>query len=153
MVSTNTRSSWPGYSSRAEYQGAIGLDPRFRAALYNIAIDWLLQIHPRGAVRLFSKALRLHPMVVWVLNTVCQTAPGFRSCNHACESNCRPVVEEGRVYIVAARDIRPGEELSFDYACAREGGPDERHPERYACRCGSRRCRGTLLSPRRGRKG
>ncbi len=76
-----------------------------------------------------------------------------RFINHACEPNCRPVVEGGRVYIVAARDIRPGEELSYDYAYAREGGPDERHPERYACHCGARRCRGTLLSPRRGRKG
>lgn len=76
-----------------------------------------------------------------------------RFINHACEPNCRPVVEGGRVFIVAARGIRPCEDLSYDHAYAREGGPDERHPERYGCRCGSRRCRGSLLSPRRARRG
>lgn len=76
-----------------------------------------------------------------------------RFINHACDPNCRPVIEGGRVYIVAARDIDPGEELAYDYAYAREGGPDEQREERYACRCGSRRCRGTMLSPRRAGRG
>jgi hypothetical protein len=33
----------------------------------------------------------------------------------------------------------------------REGTDDERSQERYACRCGAARCRGTMLSPRRPR--
>lgn len=77
-----------------------------------------------------------------------------RFINHACEPNCRPVIEGGRVSIVAARDIEPGVELAYDYAYSRDGGPDEQKEERYACRCGARRCRGTMLSPRRaGRAG
>jgi hypothetical protein len=77
-----------------------------------------------------------------------------RFINHSCEPNCRPVIEGGRVYIVVARDIAPGEELSYDYAYTREGGTDEQREERYSCGCGARRCRGTMLSPRRaGRRG
>jgi SET domain-containing protein len=73
-----------------------------------------------------------------------------RFLNHSCEPNCAPVLEAGRVYIETARDIQPGEELTYDYAYRREGGEPE---ERYACRCGARRCRGTLLSPRSSRGG
>ncbi|HKB08248.1 MAG TPA: SET domain-containing protein-lysine N-methyltransferase [Candidatus Polarisedimenticolia bacterium] len=76
-----------------------------------------------------------------------------RFLNHSCDPNCAPVVEGGRVFIEAARDIRPGEELTYDYAYRREGGADEEREDRYACRCGARRCRGTLLSPRRPRTG
>jgi uncharacterized protein len=76
-----------------------------------------------------------------------------RFLNHSCEPNCAPVVEDGRVFIEAARDIRTGEELTYDYAYRREGGADEELEDRYACRCGARRCRGTLLSPRRPRSG
>jgi len=74
-----------------------------------------------------------------------------RFLNHSCEPNCAPVVERGRVFIEAAREIRPGEELTYDYAYRREGGADEDREERYACGCGARRCRGSLLSPRRPR--
>jgi len=74
-----------------------------------------------------------------------------RFLNHSCEPNCVPVVERGRVFIEAARGIRPGEELTYDYAYRREGGADEDREERYACGCGARRCRGSLLSPRRPR--
>ena len=88
-------------------------------------------------------------------STVIDAAKGggaARFLNHSCEPNCAPVVERGRVFIEAARDILPGEELTYDYAYRREGGTDEAGADRYACRCGARRCRGSLLSPRR-RKG
>jgi len=89
-------------------------------------------------------------------STVIDAAVGgnaARFINHSCEPNCVPLVEAGRVFITAARDIRPGEEVAYDYAYARQGSEDERRPERYDCRCGARRCRGTTLSPRleRGR--
>jgi len=74
-----------------------------------------------------------------------------RFINHSCEPNCAPVIEGGGVFIEARRDIAPGEELSYDYALPRTGGEDEETGERYACRCGARRCRGTMLSPRGAR--
>ena len=51
------------------------------------------------------------------------------------------------VHIDAARDIEPEEELSYDYAYEREEGDDEESEKLYVCRCGARRCRGTILAP------
>ena len=87
--------------------------------------------------------------------TVIDAAVGGSSArylNHSCEPNCRQVVEGDRVFIDAARGIKKGEELTYDYALGREGGADEEARARYACRCGARRCRGTLLSQRRARR-
>jgi SET domain-containing protein len=65
--------------------------------------------------------------------------------NHSCEPNCEPRVEDGHIYIYALRDIREGEELCYDYAYEREA--DEKDAL-YPCRCGSPRCRGTILAPK-----
>jgi uncharacterized protein len=71
-----------------------------------------------------------------------------RFINHACEPNCESVIERGRVFIDAIRAIRKGEELTYDYAYARDGTEtEEEETTLYVCRCGSRRCRGTILAP------
>ena len=38
-----------------------------------------------------------------------------RYINHACEPNSRAVLEEGRVFIYASREIKRGEEITMDY--------------------------------------
>jgi hypothetical protein len=38
-----------------------------------------------------------------------------RYINHSCKPNCEPDVHKRRVYIYASRDIKAGEELSYDY--------------------------------------
>jgi hypothetical protein len=89
-------------------------------------------------------------------HTVIDAAVGgsaARYLNHSCEPNCAPLIESRRVTVTARRDVRPGEELTYDYAYAREGGADEENDRRYLCRCGARLCRGTLLSPRRAKSG
>ena len=53
-----------------------------------------------------------------------------RLINHACEPNCFSEVTEGRVWIVAGRDIAAGEELSNDY------GYPFRDWLGHPCRCG-----------------
>lgn len=73
-----------------------------------------------------------------------------RYLNHSCEPNCAPVREGGRLFIEAIRTIAPGEELTYDYAIRRLGTADEEPGGRFDCRCGARRCRGTLLSVRGG---
>jgi len=74
-----------------------------------------------------------------------------RFINHSCEPNCESVIERRRVFIDALRDIAPGEELSYDYQIGRERGDPPNVDEIYACRCGSKDCRGTMLwPPRRG---
>jgi uncharacterized protein len=99
-----------------------------------------------------ARVRRHHTFLLTVdRDTVIDAARGggvARFLNHSCGPNCATFVEKGRAFIVALRAIAPGEELAYDYAIAREGGADEEEPQRYACRCGSRHCRGTLLSPR-----
>lgn len=38
-----------------------------------------------------------------------------RYINHSCRPNCEPNIHKGRVFIHARRNIKPGEELSYDY--------------------------------------
>jgi SET domain-containing protein len=88
-------------------------------------------------------------------DTVIDAAAGgnaARFLNHSCDPNCAVAIEKGRVFIDAIRDIAAGEELTYDYAFPRETADDDpRAAARFACRCGARRCRGTLLSPRAAR--
>jgi SET domain-containing protein len=70
-----------------------------------------------------------------------------RWINHSCAPNCETYEDErGRVYVAARRKIRPGEELSYDYRLEIEGKVGKRMRKAYACRCGARRCRGTMLA-------
>ena len=69
-----------------------------------------------------------------------------RWINHSCEPNCETEeTEDGRVYIQAIRDIRRGEELSYDYQLSVAGRVTAKEKKGYACRCGAPRCRGTML--------
>jgi len=82
-----------------------------------------------------------------------------RWINYSCEPNCEAVLYEAddgnpkddRVFIEAIRDIRAGEELTYDYGIVL----DERHTPRlkkiWACRCGADSCTGTMLKSKRGR--
>jgi len=38
-----------------------------------------------------------------------------RFINHSCAPNCEIDIRRRRIYIVARRAIKPGEELSYDY--------------------------------------
>src|SRR5436189_4824096 len=38
-----------------------------------------------------------------------------RFLNHSCDPNCEAELMEGRIWIVAVRDIPAGEEITFDY--------------------------------------
>lgn len=72
-----------------------------------------------------------------------------RFINHRCDPNCEPRIRRGRVFIVAIRTIRAGEELGFEYNIGREDDDPPNVDDIYACRCGARRCRGTILWPPR----
>ena len=60
--------------------------------------------------------------------------------NHSCDANCETEEIDGHVYVVAARNIRPGEEITYDY-CLYDGGEDEAN-----CNCGAKGCRRTMYS-------
>lgn len=69
-----------------------------------------------------------------------------RYINHSCEPNCVTKIIEGeppdmhlmRVMIIAKRDIKATEELSYDYHFPLETDLNNRVP----CNCGSKNCRG-----------
>ena len=69
-----------------------------------------------------------------------------RWINHSCDPNCEAIEEEnGRVFIYALRDIRPGEELSYDYQLEVDEPRTPEVEQESACHCGSTNCRGTML--------
>jgi hypothetical protein len=70
-----------------------------------------------------------------------------RFINHGCDPNCETLIEKGRVYIESVRPIKVGEELSYDYMIERDVSDAANIDEIYACRCGSPKCRGSMLLP------
>ena len=76
-----------------------------------------------------------------------------RFINHSCDPNCEPEVSNGSIWIRAIKNIQPGVELSYDYSLEIEKGASRKRRSQYACHCGARKCRGTLLAPedRKGR--
>jgi uncharacterized protein len=69
--------------------------------------------------------------------------------NHACDPNCEADENDGRVWIKALRDIAPGEELNYNYGLVLDGRHTAKVKKEYECRCGSPKCRGTMLAPKR----
>jgi SET domain-containing protein len=61
--------------------------------------------------------------------------------NHSCDANCEADEIKGRVWIIAARDIEAGEELTYDYNLY-DGDLDDPSP----CFCGAKNCRGSMYS-------
>jgi SET domain-containing protein len=69
--------------------------------------------------------------------------------NHACTPNCEADEAGGRIFVKALRAIEPGEELNYDYGLVLEGRHTAKIKKQFECRCGSVRCRGTMLAPKR----
>jgi uncharacterized protein len=63
-----------------------------------------------------------------------------RFINHSCEPNCDAELVEGRIWIVARRDIRAGEEITFNY------GFDLEDYRNYPCNCGAQECAGFMVA-------
>ena len=62
------------------------------------------------------------------------------ACPHGCAPNCEAELDEGRIWIVALRDIAAGEELSFNY------GYDLTDYRDFPCRCGTSACVGFIVA-------
>jgi SET domain-containing protein len=63
-----------------------------------------------------------------------------RFINHSCTPNCETELDNGRVWIQALRDIKAGEELSFNY------GYDLKDFLDHPCQCGSPECVGYIVA-------
>lgn len=69
-----------------------------------------------------------------------------RWINHSCRPNCEPQEVKGRIFIHALRQIWKGEELTFDYDLLSDEPMTDALKAQYACRCGAKKCRGTMLA-------
>ena len=67
--------------------------------------------------------------------------------NHSCDPNCETVEENGRIFIVASRDLKTGCELLFDYKLEAADRRTKKLESLFKCHCGSAKCRGTMLEP------
>ena len=63
-----------------------------------------------------------------------------RLINHSCNPNCEVAGTGLKVWVYAIRDIKRGEELSYDYGF----GYDEYYKD-FPCRCGSKNCVGYIV--------
>jgi uncharacterized protein len=73
-----------------------------------------------------------------------------RYINHSCDPNCEAVTVGKKIFIYARKNIQPGVELAYDYKY--EWSNDKRDIALYRCECGSAKCRGTIMQPRRKRR-
>ena len=63
-----------------------------------------------------------------------------RLINHSCDPNCEVYGTGLKVWVYAIRDIKKGEELSYDYGF----GFDQDYKD-FPCRCGSSNCVGYII--------
>ena len=75
-----------------------------------------------------------------------------RWINHSCDANCEADEVDGRIFIKALRNIPAGEELNYDYGLIIDERYTKKLKAEYPCWCGTAKCRGTLLAPKRGKR-
>ena len=63
-----------------------------------------------------------------------------RYINHSCEPNCEVFGEGLKIWIFAMKNIKKGEELSYDY-----GFSFDQEYKNYPCNCGSKNCAGYII--------
>ena len=63
-----------------------------------------------------------------------------RLINHSCNPNCEVTGKGLKVWVHAIRDIKKGDEFSYDY-----GFSFDEDYKNYPCRCGSKNCCGFII--------
>jgi uncharacterized protein len=71
-----------------------------------------------------------------------------RFVNHGCDPNCQTVDIRKRIFIEAIRTIETGEELAYDYRIQRDADDPADVDVVFACHCGAKNCRGSMLEAR-----
>jgi|TARA_B110000285_G_C14929825_1_gene516795 SET domain-containing protein len=63
-----------------------------------------------------------------------------RLINHSCNPNCEVTGKGTKLWISSIKDIKPGEELTYDYGFSF----DENYKD-FICKCGSKNCCGYIV--------
>jgi len=64
-----------------------------------------------------------------------------RFINHSCDPNCDISITDDRIWIIADKDIKTGEELTYNYGWDFDPKDYCNHP----CHCGSKNCIGFIV--------
>ena len=76
-----------------------------------------------------------------------------RWINHSCSPNCETEEDDdGRVNVLAKKSIDAGAELTYDYKLTVDGKLNKKERAHFACRCGKKKCRGTMLELKKKKK-
>ena len=67
----------------------------------------------------------------------------------AAGENAKGKTHKDKVFIHALRDIKPGEELTYNYGIVLDEPHTAKLKKLWACKCGARNCTGTMLQPKR----
>ncbi len=62
--------------------------------------------------------------------------------NHSCKPNCEVDIIKGRIWIISTKNIKKGEELSYDYGYEFDKDDYKDH----ICKCGSNNCVGYIIA-------
>ena len=65
-----------------------------------------------------------------------------RYINHSCNPNCEVDIMKGEIWISSIKNIKKGDELSYDYGYTF----DKEDYEDHVCNCGSKNCIGYVIS-------
>jgi SET domain-containing protein len=72
-----------------------------------------------------------------------------RFINHSCDPNAEAFIPRGRIWIEAIKNIPAGAEIAYDYGYEDDPKYTIEDYRRYACRCGSPKCRGTIVDTKK----
>ncbi|GAC1516132.1 MAG: SET domain-containing protein-lysine N-methyltransferase [Gemmatimonadaceae bacterium] len=113
--------------------------------------------HGEADRRYDDAAMRRHHTFLFTINSrwvidAAVAGNDARFINHSCAPNCEALIERGRIFIDAIRDIPAGTELFYDYMYERDPKTEEEDERLYVCRCGAVACRGTILAPRKKKR-
>ena len=65
-----------------------------------------------------------------------------RYINHSCDPNCEVTINRGKIWIVSIKNIKIGNELSYDYGYEYDKDDYKDH----VCKCGAKNCIGYIIS-------
>lgn len=113
------------------------------------------KIGNREADRRYNdESMKKHHTFLFILNDRTCVDAAFegnesRFLNHSCDPNSEAVITRGHIWIEAKRAIPKGTELVYDYQFEDDPKYTEEDLRFYACRCGSPKCRGTIVKTRK----
>jgi uncharacterized protein len=101
-----------------------------------------------------DESMQIHHTFLFILNSKQCVDAAFggneaRFINHSCDPNAEAFIPRGRIWIEAIRDIPANTEIAYDYGFEDDAKYTIEDYRRYACHCGARNCRGTIVDTKK----